>query len=289
MESEEQDFKIDIEKVLRDKAGDKAKFVPKFLVSWLKKVIHQDDMNAFFETDGKGKVGQDFLEATVKYLNMNVRLHSRIGDKVVDGIDSMPTNDGGRYYTIVCNHPLGGIDGVALGLIVCKKWDGRLVYLVNDLLMNLKGLAPLCVPVNKTGSQSRDFPRMVDAAFTAEKNVIMFPAGLCSRRQNDGTIRDIPWKKTFVTKSVQYKRDIIPVYFSGHNSDRFYNIATWCKRLGIKFNLALIYLVDEVYLNAGKTFDVTFGEPIPWQTFDKSKSASEWALWVQDKVYELGK
>ena len=190
--------------------------------------------------------------------------------------------------TIVSNHPLGGEDGVALGKLICHKYDSKMKYLVNDLLMNLKGLAPLCIPINKTGSQSRDFPRMVEAAFQSDNNVLMFPAGLCSRKQDDGTIRDLPWKKTFVTKSIEYKRDVIPVHFSGHNSDKFYNIARFCKKHKLKFNFAMLYLVDEMYKNVGKHFTVTFGEPIPWQTFtDKSKTHAQWAQWVQDKVYEL--
>jgi putative hemolysin len=206
---------------------------------------------------------------------------------IQNGLDAIPSNEGGRYYTIVCNHPLGGLDGLTLGSIVCHKFDSQMVYLVNDLLMNLKGLAPLCVPINKTGRNGRNFPQMVEAAFQAQKNVVMFPAGLCSRKGEDGSIRDLEWKKTFITKSVQYQRDVIPVHFSGQNSDRFYNIARWCKRLHLKFNIAMLYLADEMYKNQGKTFTVTFGEPIPWETFDKSKTPHEWAQWVKEKVYQL--
>jgi putative hemolysin len=209
-------------------------------------------------------------------------------DLKVKGLDELPSNDGGRYFTIVSNHPLGGEDGVALGKLLCHKYDSKIKYLVNDVLMNLQGLAPLCVPINKTGNQSRNFPKMVDAAFQSDNNVLMFPAGLCSRRQDDGTIRDLPWKKTFITKTVEYQRDVIPVHFSGRNSDKFYNIARWCKKLNIKFNIAMLYLVDEMYKNVGNSFTVTFGKPIPWQTFtDKSKTPAEWAAWVQDRVYEL--
>jgi putative hemolysin len=236
-------------------------------------------VNRFLLGRAAGKYGVDFLDECVDYLEMDI---------TVRGLDSLPTNEGDRYFTIVSNHPLGGEDGVALGKLVCHKWDSKMVYLVNDVLMNLQGLAPLCVPINKTGSQSRNFPKMVETAFQSKKNVVMFPAGLCSRKQKGGVIRDLPWKKTFITKSVQYQRDVIPVHFSGHNSQKFYNIARWCKRLGIKFNIAMLYLVDEMYKNVGKKFTVTFGEPIPWQTFtDKSKTPAEWAQWVQDKVYSL--
>lgn len=278
-EKQGEQFSVDVDAIVRGKAGKKAKYIPAFVINWLKRILHQDEINAFICGKAAGKYGVDFLDECVDYLQM---------DLVVKGLDELPTNEGGRYFTIVSNHPLGGEDGVALGKLVCHKYDSRMVYLVNDILMNLQGLAPLCIPINKTGSQSRNFPKMVEAAFQSEKNVVMFPAGLCSRKHDDGSIRDLPWKKTFITKSVQYQRDVIPVHFSGTNSPRFYNIARWCKKLNLKFNFAMIYLVDEMYKNVGKQFTVTFGRPIPWQTFtDKSKSHAEWAQWVQDRVYEL--
>ena len=279
MEQEEREFRVDVEAIVKEKAGAKAKYIPNFVISWLKKTLHQDEVNRFLTGRAAGKFGVDFLDECVDYLEM---------DMTVKGLDELPTNEGGRYFTIVSNHPLGGEDGVALGKLICHKYDSRMLYLVNDVLMNLKGLAPLCIPINKTGSQSRNFPKMVDEAFRSPKNVLMFPAGLCSRKRDDGTIRDLPWKKTFISKSIEYQRDVIPVHFSGHNSERFYNIARWCKRLNLKVNIAMLYLVDEMYKNVGKHFDVTFGEPIPWQTFtDKSKTPAEWAQWVQDRVYEL--
>ena len=270
---------IDIDKILKAKAGSKAKFIPWFVKRWLKKTLHEDEVNRFLTGDGDNKYGVDFLDACVEYLKADV---------VVNGLDELPENTDGRYFTIVSNHPLGGADGVVLGKLICHKYDSKMKYLVRDELMNLKGLAPLCIPINKTGNQNRDFPKMVEAAFQSESNVLMFPAGLCSRKMDDGTIHDLPWKKTFVAKSVQYKRDVIPVHFSGRNSDRFYNIARFCAKHKMKFNLAMLYLVDEMYKNVGKQFTVTFGKPIPWQTFtDKSKSYAQWAAWVEDLVYTL--
>lgn len=274
-----QQFRIDVDAIVREKAGNKAKYIPSFLLGWLKKILHQDEVNAFLTGRGAGKFGVDFLDECVDYLEMDID---------VRGLDALPTNEGGRWFTIVSNHPLGGEDGVALGKLVCHKWESKMYYLVNDILMNLQGLAPLCIPINKTGSQSRNFPQMVEQAFHSERNVVMFPAGLCSRLQDDGSIRDLPWKKTFITKSVETHRDIIPVHFSGHNSPRFYRIARFCQKRKLKVNLAMLFLVDEMYKNVGKHFTVTFGQPIPWQTFtDRSKTPAQWAQWVQDRVYEL--
>ncbi|MBR3445503.1 MAG: glycerol acyltransferase [Prevotella sp.] len=269
---------IDIDHILKGKMGSKAKFVPKFARNWLKRIIHQDEVNAFL-WDSRDKTGVEWLEATLRYLDVTLE---------IEGKENLPAKDDGRLYTFVSNHPLGGADGVALGAIIGKQYDGRFRYLVNDLLMNLPGLAPLCIPINKTGHQSRNFPAMVEAGFKSNHHMLMFPAGLCSRKIN-GEIHDLDWKKTFITKSVETQRDVVPIHFSGENSDRFYRIANICKRLGIKFNIAMLFLVDEMYKNVHNTFRVTIGKPIPWQTFDKSKSATQWALHVEDIVYQLGK
>ncbi|MBR7087292.1 MAG: glycerol acyltransferase, partial [Prevotella sp.] len=205
----------------------------------------------------------------------------------IEGAENLPSKDDGRLYTFVSNHPLGGIDGVALGSIIGEHYDDNFRYLVNDLLMNLPGLAPLCIPINKTGKQSRDFPAMVEAGFRSDHHMLMFPAGICSRKGSDGQIRDIDWKKTFVSKSVETHRDVVPIHFGGRNSEKFYRIANLGDRLKLKFTIATLWLVDEMYKNVGKTFRVTIGKPIPWQTFDKSKSPVQWAQWVKEQVYSL--
>lgn len=269
-------FRIDIDKVLHDKAGDKAGRVPRFVVSWLKRIVHQDEINAFLEKEGD-KQGVPWLEDCVKFLDMTLD---------VRGEGNLPLPDDGRRYTFVSNHPLGGQDGVALGALLGRRYDGRVKYLVNDLLMNLHGLAPLCIPINKTGAQSRRFPAMVEAGFAGEEHIIMFPAGLCSRRKG-GVVRDLPWNKTFITKSVATRRDVVPIRFGGCNSGFFYRLASLSKMLGIKFNIAMLYLADEMFKNRHKTFTVKIGKPIPWQTFDKSRTPAQWAAYVQDLVYEL--
>lgn len=114
----------------------------------------------------------------------------------------------------------------------------------------------------------------------------MFPAGICSRRQK-GKIMDLEWKKTFITKSVEHQRDIVPIHFGGRNSDFFYRLANFSDRHIKKVNIAMLFLVDEMYKNANKTFRVAFGKPIPWQTFDKSKTPQQWAQFVKELTYEL--
>lgn len=267
---------IDLDRIIREKMGTKARYVPSVAVRWLKHIIHQDEVNRFL-WESRDKKGTEWLEECTRYLDMTLN---------IEGLENLPDKNDGRLYTFVSNHPLGGVDGVALGAIIGRHYDGRFRYLVNDLLMNLPGLAPLCIPINKTGKQSRSFPEMVEAGFSGDNHILMFPAGICSRKI-DGQIHDLPWKKTFITKSVETKRDIVPIHFGGRNSDFFYGLVNVCKALHIKFNIAMLFLVDEMYKNVHKSFRVAIGKPIPWQTFDKSKTAMEWAKYVQDMVYRL--
>ncbi|MCR5157574.1 MAG: glycerol acyltransferase [Prevotella sp.] len=266
---------IDIKKVLRDKMGKKARWVPGFATSWLRRIIHEDQCNQFL-WDARDLKGTAWLEACLQFLDTKVEL---------TGEENFPAKDDGRLYTFVSNHPMGGIDGVALGTVIGRQYGDNFRYLVNDLLMNLPGLAPLCIPINKTGGQSRQFPAMVEAGFKSNYHMLMFPAGLCSRRR-DGEIRDLPWKKTFITKSVETHRDVVPIHFGGRNSNFFYRLSNFSDRYIKKVNVAMLFLVDEMYKNTGNTFPVHIGKPIPWQTFtDKSKTPAEWAEYVKEQVY----
>lgn len=266
---------IDIKRILKDKMGCKARFVPCFLVAWLKKIIHEDEVNRFL-WENRNLKGTEWLTACVQYLDMTLD---------IVGAENLPDKNDGKLYTFVSNHPLGGQDGVSLGSIIGRHYDGKFRYLVNDLLLNLPGLKPVSIGINKTGKQSRDFPRMVEAGFNSDNHLLMFPAGLNSRRIN-GEIHDLPWKKTFITKSVETHRDVVPIHFSGQNSKRFYRIAKFSDRY-LPFNLAMLFLVDEMYRNVGKTFRITIGKPIPWQTFNKTKTPMEWANFVEERVYAL--
>ena len=266
---------IDLEKILKSKMGSKAKWVPRPLVWWLKHIIHQDEVNRYL-WESRHLKGTEWLEECVRYLDATLD---------IVGEENLPAKDDGRLYTFVSNHPLGGEDGVALGAIIGRHYDGRFRYLVNDLLMNLPGLAPVSIPINKTGNHSRDFPKMVEAGFKSDNHMLMFPAGLCSRRKK-GVVEDIPWKKTFISKSVEFQRDVVPIHFGGQNSSFFYRLANFSDRF-LPFNLAMLFLVDEMYKNVHKTFRVAIGKPIPWQTFDKSKTPMEWAQFVKEQVYKL--
>ena len=266
---------LSVERVIDQKLGKRAHLVPKWLVSWLKKTIHQDEMNRYL-TRVDGMTGIPWLKETVKYLDFHV---------TVEGEENLPPADKGPY-TFVCNHPLGGPDGIAIGAELGSRYDGRLKYIVNDILMFIPGLKPLCIPVNVTGSQSRSMPRLIEQGFASDDNILMFPAGLCSRKIH-GEIHDLPWRKTFITKSVQYKRDVVPMHFSGRNSDSFYRLASFCKAIHSPVNIAMLFLPDECYRNAHGHFTLKIGKPIPWQTFDKTHTPAEWARYVESICYSL--
>ena len=264
---------IDIDAILASKAGKKARYVPRFLVSYLKKIAHQEELNGFLENE-QDRYGVEFIEDFFRFFDNSFE---------VEGMENLPSEG---WHTFVSNHPLGAIDGMGLGMILGRHYDEKIKYLVNDLLMNIPQLKSLFIPINKTGRQAKNLPRQVDEAFKSENHILMFPARICSRRTN-GVIRDLEWKKTFITKSVQTQRSVVPIHFDGRNSDFFYNLANINKMLGLKFNIAMLYLADEMFKNRGQKFKVTIGKPIAWETFDKSKTPAEWAQYVQDVVYSL--
>jgi putative hemolysin len=267
-------FLVDLDKILDGKLGKKAKYVPRFVRSYLKRIVHQDEINDCIRINAD-KEGVPFLKGCMDFLDNEV---------IVEGKENLPSAE--ERYTFVSNHPLGAMDGISIGYILGSHYNGKIKYLVNDILMNLRGMASLCIPINKVGSQSRNLPHMVQDAFDSTNQMIMFPAGVCSRKI-DGIIQDLPWKKTFITESVRTHRDVVPMHFYGENSKEFYRKADIFKHLKLKFNLAMILLPDEMMKNRHKTFKLVIGKPIPWETFDKSKSKAEWAQYVKDMVYSL--
>ena len=273
---EEIEKTIDIDEILKNKLGDKVNYLPRFVASWLKKITHQDEINVFL-WNHRHLTGTEWLEACIDFLDVTLE---------IQGEENLPDPHNGKLYTFVSNHPLGGADGVAIGAIIGRHYGNQFRYLLNDLLLNLPALKPVSIGINKTGKQGRNFPAMVEEGFQSDNHIIMFPAGLCSRKIN-GQIRDIPWKKTFISKSVEHHRDVVPIHFDGRNSDKFYLIAHLCKVFHLKVNLAMLFLVDEMFKNKHQTFHVKIGKPIPWQTFDKPKTPREWAQYVQNIVYQL--
>ncbi|NLU30921.1 MAG: glycerol acyltransferase, partial [Bacteroidales bacterium] len=233
-----------------------------------------DELNAIIERN-RDKQGVDFMLALVdKEFKVNLKIH---------GEENIPAEG---KFVFASNHPLGGLDGICLSAYLGEKYKGKIKYLVNDVLLNIRNLESIFVPVNKYGSQAKLSAAAINEAYTSDNQIITFPAGLCSRKQN-GRIKDLEWMKNFVVKAIEHKRDIIPVHFDAKNSDFFYNFANIRKSLGLKFNIELIYLPGEMFKNKGQTFHITFGEPIPWQSLNKSKSHLQWAEEIKTVVYNL--
>ncbi len=264
---------IDIEKVIAEKNPRLLKSLPGFIISYIKKVLHQDQINGFIAVHGNN-YGFDFIEKIIEEFGVSVE---------TIGIENVPQTGG---IVIASNHPLGGLDALAMMHILSKKRkDMR--FIVNDILLTFKNLKELFIPVNKHGKSGAESVKMINAQFASEQLTLVFPAGLVSRKQEGGIIKDLEWKKSFITKARQYQRDIIPVYVEGINSNFFYNLSRWRKRLGIKANIEMFYLMDEMYKQHGKKITIYFGKPIKYSTFDKSKTDEQWANYIKELVYKL--
>lgn len=272
MSTSTEQAKIDVEKVLSSKNAGLAKAVPRFVINYLKKIVHQDDINSFLAEFGHLK-NAELLGAFLKHVGIKYKVYSP---------ENIPEK--GRYM-FVSNHPLGGLDGIVF-IYELSKYYPEIKFPVNDILTNIENLSGIFLPVNKHGAQGKDAARRIEEAYASDSQILYFPAGLCSRKRR-GVIKDLQWHKSFITKAIQHKRDIVPVFFSGRNSGFFYNLSNLRKLLGIRANIEMLYLADEMFRQKGKEISLVFGKPIPWQTFDKSHSPVEWADWVKSKSYEL--
>ena len=283
---------IDIEALFASKNPNLLRFIPRFVLSYLKRITHQEEVNRYIWRN-RDKSGLAFVEAILNEFGVKVEVLNPVNVNR-SGTDTFWTASvlipsSGRFI-VASNHPLGGIDGMAM-MHAFGKSRTDIVFPVNDLLMNVPGLRPLFIPINKHGRNTEN-ARLIDETFSSDKIILYFPAGLCSRKQwinGKMEIHDLEWKNTFIKKARKYQRDIIPVYIDGRNSDWFYNLARWRKRLGIGANIEMLYLVDEMTKQFGKTITLKIGDIIPWTTFDKSKTEAQWAGWVQEKVYNLEK
>ena len=273
MENNERVKPIYIEQVFKNKNPRVARMIPGFVYSFLKRLIHQDGINEFIEKYGNRK-GLDFADGMMEYLRVTYD---------VRGEENLPPPEG--RYIFASNHPLGGPDGVILISFLGKRYPD-LKFPVNDLLLNLKNLNNIFLPVNKHGAMAREAAAAIEEAYASSCQMIMFPAGLCSRKIK-GKICDLTWQKSFVTKAVQYQRDIVPIFFSGKNSDFFYNLANFRKHIHLKANLEMLWLPDETFKKIGQHFTLYIGKPIPWQSLDKSRKPLEWAAEIKRQVYEL--
>jgi 1-acyl-sn-glycerol-3-phosphate acyltransferase len=263
---------LNVRKVFRDKTPKLAKIIPGFLYCFIERIIHQDGLNDLLSIHGH-KFGAEFSRGCMEYHNVSID---------VKGIDNIPLN--GRYL-FVSNHPLGGFDGIMLMTVIAEKF-GDVRVMVNDILMNIENLRPVFLPINKHGSHSKEGAKTIDAAFETNIPILTFPAGLCSRKIK-GKITDLEWKKNFLSKAINFKRDIVPIYFNGRNSNFFYNLSNFRKRIGIKINIEMFFLVDELYKHRNGKFSSVFGKPIQYKIFDKRLSLSDWAEKLKKHVYRL--
>lgn len=262
---------VDVEKIMRSKNPRLLKWMPGFLLRYVKRILHEDDVNEFMAAHGDLR-DFDFIRKVMD------EFHTTI---VVKGIENIPATGG---FILAANHPLGGFDGMALMQAVGeKRKDIR--FLVNDILFSLGTMDNLFVPVNKHGSQHS--LEKIEEAYQSENAVLIFPAGLVSRKI-DGKIQDLEWKKSFMTKAIQYQKPVVPCFIDGQNSSFFYNLALWRRRLGIKANLEMFYLGDEMFKQRDKTITIIFDKPVPSTRFDKSHSARHWAGLMKKQVYAIG-
>ena len=244
-------LQLNLTEIIRGRAGRKGRWIPGSLLRGLERVIHQDELNEMLRVAYPAE-GSAFSKKILEFLEINVD---------VEGLDNLPE---GKPFVFASNHPLGGLDGIALVAVLGEKYgDSNIRVMVNDLLMNVEPLSGVFLPINKYGSKgARESSRLLNESMEAGRHIVMFPAGLVSRLHPGNVIKDLQWKKSFVSKAIDFHREIIPVKFEGLNSMKFYKTAKWRKKLGLKVNIEQALLPGEVCKSRGKRFTIKFGNPI---------------------------
>ena len=268
---------LDLKKILKERIPSKfMRWIPSFMISRLENLIRQKELNEILKVTFPSE-GSQFASKVLDHLGITLE---------VEGLDNLQPE--GRYM-FASNHPLGGLDGIALISVLGEKYgDDNIRFLVNDMLMNVLPLKSMFLPINKFGRQGKDNTIIINEKLSSDCQIFQFPAGLCSRLNDNGEIADLQWQKSFIAKAIEYKRDIVPVFFEGQNSRKFYRSAKWRKKLGIKFNLEQILLPSEVCKAKGKRFRIIFGNPIPWKSLEASgKTPKELASELRSLVYSL--
>ncbi len=271
-------LQLDIEGILKKRIpSSKQRLIPNFLYKALARLIHQDELNEILRI-GYPSEGSEFSEKVLKYLDIKVD---------VEGAENLPPL--GHRVTFASNHPLGGLDGIALIAVLGKYYgDENIRFMVNDLLMNVEPLSNVFLPINKYGSQARAAADAINKEYASDHQLLVFPAGLVSRLHPGGEVHDLKWQKAFVQKSIEYGRDIVPIRFVALNRKRFYRLAKWRKKLGINVNIEQATLPAELCASRGKHFRIIIGKPISIDSLKSSgKSAPQIAADLRSHIYTL--
>ena len=269
--SQDTPIKIDVRQVIAAKSPSLAKKLPGFVINWIKKLVHQDEINEILDLYADYE-GVEFATRALSHLGIG---YTSYGMEKID--------PSGRYI-FVSNHPLGGLDGSVLIALVGTLFPD-IKFVVNDFLMHVKPFESLFIPVNKVGKMSREYAQQINDTYSSQSQILYFPAGLCSRKIK-GKITDTQWQTNFLKKAIEHKRDIVPIYFSGRNSNFFYTLAKIRKFIGIKFNIEMMFLPHELFKQKNSSFTIWFGDPIPIESITPDKSLREWTDIIRTKAYE---
>lgn len=275
MDTKENKEFINVEKIMKAKAPSLYKKLPRFVINYFIHILHQDEVNSDLH-EISDLVGVPKFHKHLAINNIHIDLH---------GVENIP-QDG--HFIFASNHPFGGPDGIMIVSAVGKMFNDKAKLMVNDLLMHLPDIEDVFIPINRFGRNKQDYVNVLDSSMQSDSQIIMFPAGLVSRKIK-GHIVDLEWKKSFVSYAKRYKRDIVPVFISGQNSNFFYNLANLRTKLGIKTNIEQLYLIDELYKHKNESVSMYFGKPISYTALTSENTDKEWAESIKQIAYALSK
>ena len=189
-------------------------------------------------------------------------------------------------FILVCNHPFGAIEGIILYDAISRiRPDFKIM--ANFILSYIPNLNEVFFAVNPF-ENNKDWGGGSAGGIKASLQQLMeghglgvFPAGEVARYHGHSYPEDIDWSPQIAKIIQKTKVPVIPVYFDGNNSHKFY---FWAK---IHSMLGTMRLVKEMLNKRNKKIIMKIGKPILPAEVAQYETPQALAAYLKNRSYAL--
>lgn len=192
-------------------------FKPRIVSAVIERALGLDRLGQIYDERPPGLTPHEFLQYTLESLGVSLELFNE------SNLDEIPRTG---PLLIVANHPLGGLEGVAIAKVI-SDIRPDLKVLTNELLRRIPELADIFIGVDVLSSNGAAGNvasiKQVHKHLKSDGAVLIFPAGMVSTYEHSHRrIQDRPWNRLVGQLLKRYQATCLPVHVGGTNSRAFY-------------------------------------------------------------------